>query len=507
MRRSISPSAANSGGRSFERGAKADRMVPRSCRRFGSVVRLGRAPDTTTGYHWNWAGEIYYSLGRYEEAVRCFAKAAPMLTGAGDFAPLLNDRLAEVRALQMTGRSLATRDLCRAMIARARAALKEEPEKLWIAEQTRFTTLSATLLWRDAVADLPVLEERARQPGLTEVQRKSAAALAQSFTERVKMREAQVPDDRAAWAKAAEEHGPHDERTLAALRTWTASCGNAGGVPALDDALAELDKFAAANNALLKAEAVCEAAWYRALFRDLPAAETLRLMRESAACAPDGSSPPGAMRILGRVSSFSRYAGLTREAAPLVDETEDRMSGQTWPAAETTVLVPRFHRWLQGSAVSDPGEAWRSAAEFREAGWGWRESPLGNANRYAPASLLETISPFDSHLPALARTTFTEDDPAKVAALKLRLRCADGAIVWLNGKVALRRRVPADVTFRGQATGEASAPEPDLPVISNPDPALLRPGVNVLAVAVYFTDKRTGPSGALLDCALEARRK
>ena len=53
----------------------------------------------------------------------------------------------------------------------------------------------------------------------------------------------------------------------------------------------------------------------------------------------------------------------------------------------------------------------------------------------------------------------------------------------------------------------AYPPEPDLPVISSPDPALLRPGVNVLAVAVYFTDKRTGPSGALLDCALEARRK
>jgi hypothetical protein len=144
---------------------------------------------------------------------------------------------------------------------------------------------------------------------------------------------------------------------------------------------------------------------------------------------------------------------------------------------------------------------------FHCSGWGVKELPLGNAAKYAPASLFDSTHPFVCDRPFLLRTTFTAPDPASLSALKLRLRCADGAIVWINGKEAARRRVPEAVTFTGCATTVSTSPEPDLFSILLLEPSLLNPGLNVIAAAVYHTEKRTGPSAAFFDCALEARYK
>jgi tetratricopeptide (TPR) repeat protein len=472
-------------------------------------VRLlpGTPQTATAGYHWSWLGDIYMSRTRFQKAASCYAYAAPLLAGKEHADTLLPARLQHMRAVQNTGRSLETRDLCRQNLQLARDFLPPEDTKRWSTEYSILTTLTNTLLWRESEPEVAQLDTASQRTNLPESLQRGLRSLAQSITSRIRLREQEALKDRVAWEQAADQHGTLHSDTLAALRTWIASCGNAGGIPALDDALAALEKFSTSENALLRAEAACEAAWYRALFRGLSAEDALTIFRAHTSDLPEGKLEPGGLRLMNRLYGFARYSGRMADAAPLLDAAGDRMTGKVWPAEKVLPLVPRFAAWLHGTAESDPGTEWHTVSGFHSSGWGVKELPLGNAAKYAPASLFDSTQPFVSDRPFLLRTTFTAPDPASLSALKLRLRCADGAIVWINGKEAARRRVPEAVTFTGCASTVSTSPEPDLFSILLLEPSLLKPGLNVIAAAVYHTEKRTGPSAAFFDCALEGRVK
>ncbi|MBA3817466.1 MAG: metallophosphoesterase [Deltaproteobacteria bacterium] len=84
--------------------------------------------------------------------------------------------------------------------------------------------------------------------------------------------------------------------------------------------------------------------------------------------------------------------------------------------------------------------------------------------------------------------------------LELRLRYQDGVAVWLNGVEVVRRALPRDGT-----TGLAARPHgPEWETFYVPvAPGLLRLGVNVLAVEVHPSGRRTAPT---LEAVLRGRR-
>lgn len=157
-------------------------------------------------------------------------------------------------------------------------------------------------------------------------------------------------------------------------------------------------------------------------------------------------------------------------------ETEGSGSDEEGGEVNPTFVEPgATWRYETGAAASPE---WMSPA-FDDSAWSEGPAPLG--------ALLQVATPIPAG-PARFRTSFEVEDPGAVSGLNLRLRRDDGAVVWLNGTEVFRTNVPASPSLL----------EPSVYSLSEtilydafhyyhafPDPALLVPGTNTLAVAIH----------------------
>ena len=131
-----------------------------------------------------------------------------------------------------------------------------------------------------------------------------------------------------------------------------------------------------------------------------------------------------------------------------------------------------------------PGATWRyevgptasrgwTAPSFDDAAWPSGPAPLGFG--FDP---LATVLPSG---PARLRTSFELADPTTIAALLLRLRRDDGAIVWLNDVEVFRSNLGAGTDPSSKVIGH----DQYFYYHAFPDPALLSAGTNVLAISLH----------------------
>ncbi|UMG93948.1 hypothetical protein [Nocardioides sp. TF02-7] len=105
------------------------------------------------------------------------------------------------------------------------------------------------------------------------------------------------------------------------------------------------------------------------------------------------------------------------------------------------------------------------------------------------------------HVTSYFRATFTQDRVP--SAVRLSLLADDGAVVYVNGVEVLRDNMPAgtitgDTRAAGNRSGRAENTFRDFTV----DPALLRTGINTVAVEVHQDVPNSSDLG--LDLRLEA---
>ena len=154
------------------------------------------------------------------------------------------------------------------------------------------------------------------------------------------------------------------------------------------------------------------------------------------------------------------------------------------------VLLPRGEKtawkYLDGAAV--PGEAWHSG-RFDDSGWKRGKGPLGYGERNLGTTLGFGDDGEDKHMSAYFRTTF-QVDPAedeKFEALGVLLRRDDGAVVYFNGREAIRSNIaPGKVAFTtsaSSATGPADEATYHRYIV--PVEFLAKGGLNTVAVEVH----------------------
>lgn len=168
--------------------------------------------------------------------------------------------------------------------------------------------------------------------------------------------------------------------------------------------------------------------------------------------------------------------------------------------ATTLLEAGRTWRWLLPPAAPPndaAGVAWK-APGFADDAWGQGAAPLGYGETTGLATNISPVAPsytaFDAEPgPAYFRTTFTVTGAAALTGAVLEVMADDGAVVYLNGVEAARVNFPAaptPVTYGQEASGPIDpgnnySPIESLLVPVPIDPALLREGVNVVAVEVH----------------------
>ena len=148
------------------------------------------------------------------------------------------------------------------------------------------------------------------------------------------------------------------------------------------------------------------------------------------------------------------------------------------------VVVPPGWVWRYLDDGSNQGTAW-SAAGFDDSAW-----PLGFAQfGYGDGDEATVVDygpdPSNKHVTTYFRTSFQVEDRTAVDFCKLRLKQADGAIVYLNGFQVHQVNLPLfGATYTTLASTNDTATE-DIFVESIIGPGFLVDGENVLAVEIH----------------------
>jgi Common central domain of tyrosinase/Bacterial Ig domain len=152
------------------------------------------------------------------------------------------------------------------------------------------------------------------------------------------------------------------------------------------------------------------------------------------------------------------------------------------------VLVEAGGPWRYRTG-SYPGEAW-TALDYDDSSWRLGKAELGFGGK--PVTIIDAGPPGQRSITTYFRRAFEVTNPSFYRSLLLRLKRADGAIVYLNGREIHRVNLPAKgVDSRTPATRDVEGLEGAVFYPAKVDPEALRPGKNVLAAEVHLRSPRS----------------
>jgi hypothetical protein len=152
------------------------------------------------------------------------------------------------------------------------------------------------------------------------------------------------------------------------------------------------------------------------------------------------------------------------------------------------VLVEAAGPWRY-RVGSYPGQAW-TALDYDDSSWKLGKAELGFGGK--PVTVVDAGPPGRRSITTYFRREFDVADPSFYRSVLLRLKRADGAIVYLNGREIHRVNLPAKgVDSLTPATREVKGLQGEVFFPVKVAPETLRPGKNVLAAEVHLRSPRS----------------
>src|SRR2546423_3621550 len=150
-----------------------------------------------------------------------------------------------------------------------------------------------------------------------------------------------------------------------------------------------------------------------------------------------------------------------------------------------TPLISSGSVWKYLDDGSDQGVAWRNLV-FDDLTWASGPAQLGYGDG-DEATVVNGGPATNRFITTYFRQTFAVIDPLSYTNLAVRLLRDDGGVVYLNGAEIFRSNMPTnDIGYDTLASGPASPADESTTFYANAvDPALLLPGLNVMAVEIH----------------------
>jgi hypothetical protein len=247
-------------------------------------------------------------------------------------------------------------------------------------------------------------------------------------------------------------------------------------------------------------------AWFDNFFADQPAtAEDERIIRDAVNRIPAAKAgSQAAERLLQRASFVLRDKARAAEFFGLADALDDRALTPSWPAEKIRILAARNSLWTYLAPAELPDKSWMTDPSWNDGAWQRGAAGFG-APVNLPSSGIVRAQGFNLRTPVLFRRTMEVSEPSVFAKIKLRLRANDGAVVWINGTEVVRRNVNDESDISRISVTAASGSQ--RPSVSLHDPDILKPGRNLVAVAVFAAPARTALNQFIFDLVIEGLEK
>lgn len=151
-----------------------------------------------------------------------------------------------------------------------------------------------------------------------------------------------------------------------------------------------------------------------------------------------------------------------------------------------------------------PGSNWTQES-FDDAAWVFKQGPLGyGSNQQTTVSFGANAN--DKHITTYFRNKFTMSNTSGFDTLILKLRCDDGAVVYVNGVEVFRKNMPAGtIDSNTLALSEVTGADEDQYTEFRVGNTLVN-GINVIAVELHQFDSTTLNDDAIFDLSLNAKR-
>lgn len=150
-------------------------------------------------------------------------------------------------------------------------------------------------------------------------------------------------------------------------------------------------------------------------------------------------------------------------------------------------LVPRGALWRYKDDGVDPGQDWK-ATNYDDSAWSSGPAQLGYGEGDEQTTTSFGPNPLARPITTWFRGTFQVANPAAFDALRLELLRDDAAVVWVNGKEALRSNLNRASAASTTAGYSVEGPDEGAYLTTLLDPRLFVAGTNVVAVEVHQFD-------------------
>ncbi len=143
--------------------------------------------------------------------------------------------------------------------------------------------------------------------------------------------------------------------------------------------------------------------------------------------------------------------------------------------------------WKYFDSKDAPNEAWKSA-EFDDTEWKTGRAPLGYGEKDVKTRIGFGDDSKNKHMIAYFRLKVEIEKPQQFAKILGRIRCDDGAAVYVNGKEVFRLNLPGGKITSRTVADKAIGPDGAIERIYHGffiDPKELKAGENTLAVSVH----------------------
>lgn len=180
--------------------------------------------------------------------------------------------------------------------------------------------------------------------------------------------------------------------------------------------------------------------------------------------------------------------------------------GAPEPSVETvTVGLLKGKKWKYEDSGKNLGTSWKEI-NFDDDDWDSGPAPLGYSDDDIATEINFGLDEKQKQITSYFRTEFQIPEDQEVATARAKLRCDDGAIVYLNGKEVIRNNLPEKgVNYKTHAVEIVSGEQEKAYQDYDIDGGAVRSGRNVLAVEMH----QRGPTSSdlIFDLKMEAGLK
>jgi hypothetical protein len=152
---------------------------------------------------------------------------------------------------------------------------------------------------------------------------------------------------------------------------------------------------------------------------------------------------------------------------------------------DDVTFVPAGSTWRYLDNGSDQGTAWRELT-FNDSGWKSGKAQLGYGDLDEATVVSFGPDPGNKYFTTYFRLKFTVPSAKAVTSLVSQLLRDDGALIWLNGQLAVTDNMPESAAdFLTPASNNVSGADESTFFEHLVDTGLLRDGENILAVEIH----------------------